>query len=69
MESKLAFMVAGRAKQWASFAMALCVGLLFSRKLAGFQRQPHMSYSLNSLKGGYIGDFIGDYYRGYEGGY
>ena len=29
----------------------------------------HMSYSLNSLKGGNIGDYIGDYYRGYEGGY
>ena len=25
----------------------------------------HMSYSLNSLKGGYIGDYTGDYYRGY----
>ena len=25
----------------------------------------HMSFSLNSLKGGYIGDYIGDYYRGY----
>ena len=25
----------------------------------------HMSYSLNSLKGGYIGDYIGDYYRAY----
>ena len=25
----------------------------------------NMSYSLNSLKGGYIGDYIGDYYRGY----
>ena len=24
-----------------------------------------MSYSLNSLKGAYIGDYIGDYYRGY----
>ena len=24
----------------------------------------HMSYSLNSLKGGYIGDDISDYYRG-----
>ena len=24
-----------------------------------------MSHSLNSLKGGYIGDCIGDYYRGY----
>ena len=23
----------------------------------------HVSYSPNSLKGGYIGDFIGDYYR------
>ena len=26
---------------------------------------PYMSYSLNSLKGLYIGDYIGDYYRGY----
>ena len=24
-----------------------------------------MSQSLNSLKGGYIGDSIGEYYRGY----
>ena len=32
-----------------------------------FNSQPnsHMSYSLNSLKGGYIGD----YYKGYLGGY
>ena len=28
----------------------------------------HMSYSLNSLKGDYVGCFIGDYYEGYEGG-
>ena len=28
-----------------------------------------MSHSLNSLKGGYIGDYIGDDYRGYSGGY
>ena len=25
----------------------------------------YMSYSLNSLKGGYIGDYIGNYCRGY----
>ena len=25
----------------------------------------HVSHSLNSLKGGYIGDYIGDYYRAY----
>ena len=25
----------------------------------------HRSHSLNSLKGGYMGDYIGDYYRGY----
>ena len=25
----------------------------------------NMSYSLNSLKVGYIGDYIGDYYRAY----
>ena len=30
--------------------------------LEGLRR---MNYSLNSLKGGYIGDNIGDYYRGY----
>ena len=30
---------------------------------------PNMSYSLNSLKGGCIGNKIGDYYRAYEGGY
>ena len=29
----------------------------------------YMSYSLNSLKRGHIGDNIGDYYRGYLGGY
>ena len=29
----------------------------------------HMSYNLNSLRAGYIGDYIGDYYKGYEGGY
>ena len=29
----------------------------------------HMSYSLNSLKGGYMGDYIGDYYRAYKGGH
>ena len=29
----------------------------------------YMSYSLNSLKGHYIGDDIGDYYRGYYRGY
>ena len=28
-----------------------------------------MSYSLNSLKGGYIGYHIGEYYKGYQGGY
>ena len=29
--------------------------------------QGYMSYSLNCLKSGYIGDYIGDYYKGYEG--
>ena len=27
-----------------------------------------MSYSLNCLKGGYIGMYVGEYYKGYEGG-
>ena len=29
------------------------------------QAQGYVSYSLNSSKGGYIGDNIGDYYKGY----
>ena len=28
-----------------------------------------MYYGLNSLKGGYIGDYLGEYYRDYSGGY
>ena len=28
----------------------------------------HVTYNLNSSKGGYIRDYIGDYYRGYQGG-
>ena len=28
-------------------------------------KREHVSYSLNSLKGDYIGDYIGAYYRGY----
>ena len=31
-------------------------------------RFAHVSYSLNSLKGGFIGEYIGDYYRGIKGG-
>ena len=50
------------------------VGLVFGDPLrfehsSALRPQIHMSYSLNSLKGGYIGDYIGDYYRGYKGGY
>ena len=29
------------------------------------QSEAQLSNSLNSLKGGYIGNYIGDYYRGY----
>ena len=29
----------------------------------------HMNHSLNSLKGGFLGDYMGDHCRGYEGGY
>ena len=32
-------------------------------------QQVHLSYRLNSLKGGYIGGSIGDYYRVDSGGY
>ena len=37
--------------------------------IASLWAQFHISYSLNSVKGGYIGGYIGDYYRGYYGGY
>ena len=30
-----------------------------------YKEHSHMNCSLNSLKGGYIGDYIWDYYRGY----
>ena len=29
------------------------------------QSHGHVSYNLNSLKQGHIGDYIGEYYRGY----
>ena len=36
-----------------------------------FEQRPysyfHVSHSLNSLKGGYIGDYIRDYYRDIKG--
>ena len=48
---------------------AASVGRLIFPFLREMGSQAHMSYSLNSLKGGYIGDYIGDYYRGYYGGY
>ena len=35
----------------------------------GDYARTHMSHSLNSLKGGYIGDYTGEYYRGYQGGH
>ena len=37
--------------------------------LHSLQQRNHVSHSLNSLKGRYIGDYIGDYYRAYKGGY
>ena len=33
----------------------------------GVEHLTYTSYSLNSLKGGYIGDYIGDDYRGIKG--
>ena len=33
--------------------------------MVGMHERAHLSHSLNSLKGGYIGDYIGNYYRGY----
>ena len=40
------------------------LGSPYSGKLP-YNMEIHMSYSLNSLRGGYIGDYIGDYCRGY----
>ena len=39
--------------------MGLYRDLIFRSSQSGY-----MNYSLNSLKGGYMGDYIGDYYRG-----
>ena len=48
-----------------------CVHLSLLESYRGAFRNSfsHMSYSLNSLKGGSIVDCIGEYYRGAEGGY
>ena len=38
------------------------------KKLLDLGKEPRihdLSYSLNSLKGAYIGDYIGDYHRGH----
>ena len=43
------------------------LGALVSRVFSVLVAQT--SYSLNSLKGGYIQDYIGDYFRAYYGGY
>ena len=45
-----------------SFELSGCLDLALGadRVSLGYR-----SYSLNSLKGGYIGDLIGDHYRGY----
>ena len=36
-----------------------------TRQLRAITQRVHVSCSLNSLKGGYIGDYIGDYHKGY----
>ena len=36
-----------------------------SPKPSILEGDPHVSYSVNSLKEDYIGNYIGDYYRGY----
>ena len=41
------------------------LGIGVHKDTQGPSIKSHMSYSLNSLKGGYVGDYIGDYYRGY----
>ena len=35
--------------------------------LAGLCSGFYISYSLNSLKGGYMGDYIGDFFMGVKG--
>ena len=46
---------------WGSAGYALLVSRLGEHQLKSY----HMSHSLNSLKGDYIGEYIGNYYRGY----
>ena len=46
-------------------SMARGVSEVQSLRSAGYAG--HMSYSLNSPKGAYIGDYIGEYYRDYSG--
>ena len=36
-----------------------------SGEIESFGSHSHMSHSLNSLKGGYIGDYMGNYYGAY----
>ena len=40
-------------------------GTLVAPTLVGNKGIYHMSCNLNSLKGGYIGDYIGDYHRAF----
>ena len=49
---------------WASFTNPPEKGVAKWR-LVGNQEIHYISHSLNSLKGGYMGDYIGDYYRGH----
>ena len=46
--------------------LVACVQMLglWPRLIEGSWRELHMSYSLNSFKGGYIGDYIGDDFKG-----
>ena len=48
-----------------SFADKASAGSLLGGSQGFHHYRGHMSHSLNSLKGGYIGDYIGDYYRGH----
>ena len=49
-------------KRWPSVGSKI---MSSSRGASDFGMGTYLSYSLNSLKGGYIGNYIRDYYRAY----
>ena len=56
------FLMSLAPKKWERY---LILELEVGQQTRKQQQKTHLSYTLNSLKGGYIEDSIGDYYRAY----